>query len=358
MSGLLFFCLNIFVFIQILGMVLLNVKLLLDPVLFDITFILYSVFRIFSKNKIGLGQCLFILTVFFYSSFWVYTYFTLYSSISLFLLELKPLIYTLLTYIFFIVERSDHNFIRSRIAPTTFLVGYFISLVIQYASDVNIRGMRPFVLIENNFESIFVMVVLVRYFAIRFQLITYAVLIGSISSAVSSFFVSAFYNKNLLIFKIIVFPLVSLVILLIYLFFRDISFAAVDRVFFIYATFQDLEQRGLMGLVFGNLGNIELNVNAHTCEKLLFYDVLKSGLCTPVLTHLYWSRIFLNFGIFGITATLYMIVKIARISHFNFLVIGAVALNGLSVSGFASGIIALTMVSFLDRRKFNVFQGI
>ena len=351
MPSFLFFSINAFVYLQILGMLVLRDKLILSPVIFDISFILYSLVNIVRNTKIRISQYILLLSLIFYISIWSFSYLLSYSHTTLLFTELKPLVYTLIIYIVISTDRNNHKSNRSKTQAITFLVGYIVSITIQYTTDVNIRGMRPFVLIENNFESIFVMVLMMRYLTIRYQLNTYAIFIGSISAAVSGLFLSAFYNRKFVIIKIIVFVSLAVIIITTFLFFREIEVSAVDRLFFIYATFQDLGQRDLVRLMFGNLGSIELNVNSITCEKLLYYDVLKSGLCTPVQTHLYWSRVLLNFGIFGFTLIMYMLMYIAKISHFNFLLIGAVTLNGFSVAGFASGIIALTLVCFLDRKK-------
>lgn len=358
MPGFLFFSINVYVYLQILGMIVLKNKLILSPVIFDIFFIAYSLFCLFRNSKIKITQCIFLLSILSYVTIFSYVYLISYTHILLLFTELKPLVYTVIIYIVITTDRNVHRSERLENQASVFFVGYIISITIQYIADVNIRGMRPFVLIENNFESIFVMVLMMKYLTLRYQLNTYAIGIGSISAAMSSIFLSTFYNRKFFILKMIIFPPVAVIIVAIFLFFREIEVSAVDRLFFIYATFQDLDQRELVGLMFGNLGSIELGVNDITCDKLLFYDVLKSGLCTPVQTHLYWSRIFLNFGIFGLAIVMYLLVSIAKITHFNFLLIGAVALNGFSVAGFASGIIALTLVLFLDRKKSYVPKGI
>lgn len=358
MLGFLFFSINVYVYLQILGMLILKDKLILSPVIFDISFIAYSLFCLFRNTKIKITQCIFLLSILSYITIWSYIYLISYTHITLLFTELKPLVYTLIIYIVITTDRNVHRTVRLDTQANAFFVGYIISITIQYIADVNIRGMRPFVLIENNFESIFVMVLMMKYLTMRYQLNTYAICIGSISAAISSIFLSTFYNRKFITLKIIIFPSVGVIIVATFLFFREIEVSAVDRLFFIYATFQDLDQRDLIGLMFGNLGIVELNVNDITCEKLLFYDVLKSGLCTPVQTHLYWSRIFLNFGIFGFAIVMYILMSIAKITHFNFLLIGAVTLNGFSVAGFASGIIALTLVFFLDRKKSYVPKGI
>ena len=115
-------------------------------------------------------------------------------------------------------------------------------------------------------------------------------------------------------------------------------------------TLFDLSQRDFFNILLGSNGLSEMKVLSAECSRLLFYDVLGSGICSPVLTHTFWTRIILNFGLLGVVLTSVIMLRMMRASHFYFLLIGIVAINGLSVSSVSSGIIALAVALFMDGR--------
>lgn len=344
-----FFFLSCVSLVQVIFILLFREKLLLPPVIFDLLFLVIAIFllgQLKSARGTDLGVLFFGSCFVFY---WLVASIAANVDLYLVLLELKPLFSLLLL---FSIYCLGPNLYVQRKSPMfkVFIALYLISIVLQYFLPMNIKGMRPFVYIENNFESVLIMVSALKVFGARFSLSAYATLIGSLSSLVSALFVGTFFNPSRVAQKIVVLGVFALLLFFLVLAFRQVNVEDVDRVFFLRMTLLDLSQRDFVQIIFGSNGVSELKVLSSECSKLLFYDVLGSGICSPVLTHTFWTRIILNFGLLGVLLSSVIMFRMMRASHFNFLLVGIVAINGLSVSSVSSGIIALTVALFMDGR--------
>lgn len=336
--------------VQIFFMLIFMEKLVLPPVIFDFLFLVIAIFllgQLKSARRVDLGVLLLGLCFVFY---WLIASLAANVDLYLVLLELKPLFFLLLLFSIYCLGPKLYVQRKSSIF-TIFIALYFISIVLQYFLPINIKGMRPFVYIENNFESVLIMVSALKVFGARFSLSAYATLIGSLSSLVSALFVGTFFNPSRVVQKIIVLGASAILLFFLVLAFRQVNVEDVDRVFFLKMTLLDLSQRDFVHIILGSNGVSELKVLNSECSRLLFYDVLDSGICSPVLTHTFWTRIILNFGLLGVLLSSVIMLRMMRASHFNFLLIGIVAINGLSVSSVSSGIIALAVALFMDGRS-------
>tara|TARA_R110001583_G_scaffold142130_2_gene294411 strand:+ start:1195 stop:1965 length:771 start_codon:yes stop_codon:yes gene_type:complete len=234
-------------------------------------------------------------------------------------------------------------------------------------STIIFNSNRPILFYENNFELMFLALLLYLYFVLKGKVeFIYQFIIGltfllsaSISGLIILFFVLFFINYNIIVKKI--FYLVPIFVALCLVAASviaqrtggEIDLTKNVRFKFLLIFLNETKDWNFFDFLVGSDRISALSREA--CSSLSYWQSLFSykndGTCYSVILHSYILRVIYDHGVLGlffIIGYLFKLIKVAKYkSKHAFVIIGVVFINGLSVSSFNSIYFIMGLLFFL-----------
>ena len=335
-----------------------NVKLLLELVFLCIVFLSL---RKLKKQLLG-----YLIIAAFYL---IYSYILAYThKITDFIMIYKTFFYLVMLSLVLGRRVFDYSFIKYLfyIFIGALLFKYIYSLSFQFAH-------RPGLLIENNFELMFLLLLFLakrsferRVFYLDYVLLFMIVLLSGSRSAILCMLpllLCERFGENLAYKSIKYIGLVfAFILVLLVIFFRmeGMSIEDVDRVKFLIVFLQEIEGWSFWNYLFGNPPITALS-NAN-CSVLNYYEELFSdtntNLCYSVVLHSHILRIILDHGILGLLFIYLYLYRILRLSMLNKKIIYPTLLilliNSLSVSSLNSIFAMFGLLILVNLKQDNI----
>ncbi|EKF9699383.1 hypothetical protein ACOCGM_003407 [Vibrio cholerae] len=244
---------------------------------------------------------------------------------------------------------------------------FFIKYALWHVfSDTN----RPALLVENNFELLFLLLISSAYISQGFKvskfeyivILSIFILSGS-RSGIMAFLTFWFIFEGLrydkwIINRFLAFILLSIFVLGVFLSRMDgLSLEQIDRISFLNNFFISIKHWDILNYFFGNFTLQPLS--EESCRNLLYYKDLfsesNSNICYSVILHAYVLRTIYDFGLIGFGVIVYSLYTLLRINGLNVRtssgVILVVLMNGLSVSALNSVFSALGILFLIGGKN-------
>jgi len=250
-----------------------------------------------------------------------------------------------------------------------FLIKYSISQIFGLMS-------RPGIFTENNYELLFLSLLILAYYHIFRNLPIFLIILlaiiyilaesrsGILLFSILLIFMYADFSKkrNFFIFIIIfIFSIISILIVFKYRM-ANLSIENVDRFHFLMIFLKEIQDWNFFDFMFGKHPLSPLSYES--CKELSFYKSLFSysgeNICYSVILHSFLLRVIFDHGILGFLFLFSSIYRIILISGYSkkesFLVLVLLFINGISVSSLnnvftLAGILFLTNLGYHYKKK-------
>ncbi|CAM0120496.1 conserved membrane hypothetical protein [Stenotrophomonas maltophilia] len=266
------------------------------------------------------------------------------------------------------IFQRDKALIVLKILILAFAIKYAYSIALNITPRM---GTRPGLLIENNFELIFLLIyffVLHRDFGRKltpwFLAVSFIILIsGSRSSALALIVVfCGIYLKNLntkTVFYVAGLAVLGSFSATIFLSrgYASGGLESIDRFRFMLVFIHEIRDWTTLNYIFGSFPITALS--PESCRSLSFYDVLFSysgnGSCYSVILHSYFFRVIFDHGAFGLVLLFsFLAVALRKYGYSKMdvgVVIGILSASALSVSAMNSVFVTLAIALAIGLRK-------
>jgi hypothetical protein len=301
-----------------------------EPIIFTSCLI-----RILLQGKINISKKYLVISILIYSC--IYFLLSLKIQVSMILVHIKVLIYFVLVSL---LIHQKKNYIHLWIFAKYFALFLLFNYIINYNGQE-----RPYVFYENNFELIYLLIIVTPGLVFKVKgykyvnlLIFFLVVCSGSLSSLLCYFVILYFLIDKKYRRLVLFLSFFFVLIFILNKYGINNLSNVDRLIFLKIGF---EQFSINGGLISNLFLFHLNpLDASFSTILDFYNLSdKLGNNYPVSLHSLLIRLILSFGIIIAFSFLYMICIILQDSYGNkigkiLFLVGLV--SSLSISGFAN----------------------